>query len=56
MKANYLLLIIGALGIIFCGYTMILQKDISTSFIGFISGASLILGYFKLQNAKKPNA
>jgi hypothetical protein len=56
MKANYLILVIGVLGIVYCGYAMILQKDISTSFIGFISGTSLIWGYYNLKKAKKSNA
>lgn len=56
MKTNDLVLIVGILGILFCGYFLMTGKDTSTSLIGFISGASLIYlwGYLrKTGNTKK---
>lgn len=47
MKANYFLLFIGILGLIFCGYHIISVNETSTSIIGFICGASLIWSYIK---------
>ncbi|WP_431166475.1 hypothetical protein [Tenacibaculum halocynthiae] len=47
MKANYFLLFIGILGLIFCGYHVISGNETSTSVIGFICGTGLIWGYIK---------
>lgn len=53
MKAYYLLLFVGFLGLTFSGYSLIAGKDITTHLIGFICGASLILAFFELRKEKK---
>ncbi len=54
MKTNILVLIIGILGILFCGYFIIIGKDTSSSLIGFICGASLVFqwSYLKKSSGK----
>ena len=42
MKMNYLVFIVGILGLLFCGYFLMIGKDTTTSLIGFICGVSLI--------------
>jgi len=51
MKTNYLVPMVGISGILFCGYFLILGKDVTTSLIGFICGASLL---FLWSNFKNP--
>lgn len=53
MKTNNLVLIVGMLGILFGGYFLIIGKDISTSLIGFICGASLIFLWKHLSNSRR---
>lgn len=51
MNKNNLILLIGILGIVFCGYFLLTGKDTSTSLIGFICGASLL--FLWVQTRKK---
>ncbi|PYE80921.1 hypothetical protein DFQ11_1031 [Winogradskyella epiphytica] len=53
MKTNDLILVVGILGILFCGYFLIIGKDTSTSLIGFISGSSLIYLWSYLRKKTK---
>ncbi|MFC0521915.1 hypothetical protein ACFFGL_14555 [Mesonia maritima] len=53
MKTNYLVIITGILGVLFCGYFLITEKDIPTSLIGFISGTSLIFMWSQLRKLNK---
>jgi len=53
MKAINLLLVVGVLGVSVCGYFMLTGKDIITSLIRFICGASLIFGWIGLKNQKR---
>ena len=53
MKMNYLVFIVGILGLLFCGYFLMIGKDTTTSLIGFICGVSLI--FFFGGGIKKTN-
>lgn len=46
MKANYLVLIVGLIGILFFGYFIVIGKDIPNNLFGFIAGASLIFAWW----------
>lgn len=50
MKTQKLLLIIGALGVIFSIVGIVNKQEISKDIIGLVCGASLIYGYFELKN------
>ena len=53
MKANNLVLIVGILGVLFSGYSLITGKNTSTSLIGFISGASLVFMWNDLRKSRR---
>ncbi|MFC5046671.1 hypothetical protein ACFSTE_10385 [Aquimarina hainanensis] len=49
-NTRYLILILGVLGSIACGYNIVLGEGIATNVFGFISGSSLVWGFFELEN------